>query len=93
MRVQATSLFTQFLGSETRFFLSVLPGALRPQKTVWFIRDRGRMGYSMRAQVHLPVHTVQFISSEHCVLLLLWWFLPPQKPYGLLGTSEEWDRE
>ena len=57
MRVQATSLFTQFLSSETRFFLSVLHGALLPQKTVWFIRDGRRMGYGMRAQAHLPVHT------------------------------------
>ena len=60
LRVQATSKFTQFLSSETRFFLSSLRGALRPQKTVLFF----------------------FLCGG----------LRSQKPYGLLGMGEEWDK-
>ena len=35
-------------------------------------------------------------KTESCAVLLSFFFhgaLRPQKPYGLLGTGEEWDKE
>ena len=56
-------------------------------ETVWFIRDRGRVGWGVRAQVHLPIHTAPGLFFFQGALH------PWQKPYGLLGTGEEWDME
>ena len=45
------------------------------------------MGQGMRDQARLPVYT----ARELCVVFH--GALRPQKPYGLLGTGEVWDRE
>ena len=45
------------------------------------------MGQGMRDQARLPVYT----ACELCVVFH--GALRPQKPSGLLGTGEVWDRE
>ena len=49
----------------------------------------------MRVQAHLPGHTAPelFFIFIYFFLLLFYDALSPQKPYGLLGTGKEWDRE
>ena len=54
-------------------------------ETIQLIRDGRRVEKVMKTQAHLPVHSGgrSFFRGA----------LRPQKPYGLLGTGEEWDRE
>ena len=48
------------------------------------------MGLGMRTQAPLHVHTAPELWLGGIFFRAA---LPPQKPYGLLGTEEEWDRE
>ena len=41
---------------------------------------------------HLPVHTYSLLALN-TVFFFFYGGSPPQRPYGLLGTGEEWGRE
>ena len=59
-------------------------------KTVWLIRDGGRLGEGIRAQAHLLLHIASEVRAQS--LVSKHGAVRPQKPKGLLGTGEEGKR-